>query len=89
MTWTAAAFAEYSPADRDQFVGYARHGIAFLDNVLRDKESGGFHWVLDREGHVDPREGDEKHVYGTAFVDLCRQQGISSDRRRAGEEGRP
>lgn len=68
MTWTAAAFAEYSPEDRDQFVGYARHGIAFLDRVLRDQEFGGFHWVLDREGHVDPKEGDEKHVYGTSFV---------------------
>ena len=68
MTWTAAAFAEYSPEDRVQFVGYARHGIAFLDRVLRDQEFGGFHWVLDREGHVDPKEGDEKHVYGTSFV---------------------
>ena len=68
MTWTAAAYAEYSPEDRDQFVGYARHGIAFLDRVLRDQEFGGFHWVLDRDGHVDPEEGDEKHVYGTSFV---------------------
>ena len=68
MTWTAAAFAAYSPADREQFVQYARHGIAFLDQVLRDKEFGGFHFVLDRLGQVDPKEGDEKHVYGTSFV---------------------
>jgi cellobiose epimerase len=68
MTWTAAAFAAYSPEDRDEFVQYARHGIAFLDSVLRDQESGGFHWVLDREGHVSRSEGDEKHVYGTSFV---------------------
>ena len=68
MTWTAAAFAEYSPGDRDEFAAYARHGIAFLDKVLRDGERGGFHWVLDREGHLDPNEGDEKHVYGTSFV---------------------
>ena len=48
---------------------YARHGIAFLDQVLRDKEFGGFHWVLDRDGHVRPEQlGDEKHVYGTSFV---------------------
>jgi mannobiose 2-epimerase len=68
MTWTAAAFAGYSPEDRDQFVKYTRHGIDFLDQVLRDRESGGFHWVLDRDGRIDPREGDEKHVYGTSFV---------------------
>ena len=55
MTWTAAAFARYSPAHRDEFAGYARHGIAFLDTVMRDKELGGFHWMLDPQGRVsDP-----------------------------------
>jgi cellobiose epimerase len=68
MTWTAAAFARYSPAHHDEFVKYARHGIAFLDQVLRDKERGGFHWVVDGQGRLDPRLGDEKHVYGTAFA---------------------
>jgi mannobiose 2-epimerase len=68
MTWTAAAFAEYSPPDRDEFLRYARHGIEFLDRVMRDREFGGFHWVLDAEGRIDPKLGDEKHVYGTAFV---------------------
>jgi mannobiose 2-epimerase len=68
MTWTAAAFAEYSPPDRAEYIGYARHGIEFLDRVMRDKDFGGFHWVLDPEGRLDPQQGDEKHVYGTAFV---------------------
>jgi len=68
MTWTAAAFAQYSQADHDEFVGYARHGIEFLDRVMRDKEFGGFHWILGPEGRLDPGQGDEKHVYGTAFV---------------------
>jgi mannobiose 2-epimerase len=68
MTWTAAAFAEYSPARRDEFIGYARHGIAFLDGVMRDREMGGFHWVLDPRGKIDPRLGDDKHAYGIAFV---------------------
>src|SRR5262249_53108998 len=36
MTWTAAAFAEHSPPDHDEFVQYARHGIAFLDRTMRD-----------------------------------------------------
>jgi mannobiose 2-epimerase len=68
LTWTAAAFARYSPAHRDEFAGYARHGIAFLDRVMRDKELGGFHWALDSKGRLDPRIGDEKHTYGIAFV---------------------
>jgi mannobiose 2-epimerase len=68
MTWTAAEYARFSPARRDQFLGYARHGIEYLDRVMRDREDGGFHWILDLKGQVDPRLGDEKHVYGTAFV---------------------
>ena len=68
MTWTAAAFAQYSPAHHDEFVQYARHGIAFLDQVMRDKELGGFHLIVDAQGRLDPKLGDEKHVYGTAFV---------------------
>jgi mannobiose 2-epimerase len=68
LTWTAAAFARYSPAHRDEFAGYARHGIAFLDAVMRDKEFGGFHWILDAKGRLDPRLGDEKHAYGISFV---------------------
>src|SRR5262245_38329553 len=31
MTWTAAAFARYSPPHRDEYVQYARHGIEYLD----------------------------------------------------------
>jgi mannobiose 2-epimerase len=68
MTWTAAAFAAYSPAHRDEYLGYARHGIDYLDRVMRDRQEGGFHWVLDPRGEVDPRLGTDKHVYGTAFV---------------------
>ena len=68
MTWTAAAFARYSPAHRDEFAGYARHGIAFLDSVMRDKELGGFHWMLDPQGRVSAGLGDEKHAYGISFV---------------------
>ena len=68
MTWTAAAFAEFSPADRQEYVGYARHGLDFLDRVMRDREQGGFHWVLDVQGRPDEKLGMEKHVYGTAFV---------------------
>jgi mannobiose 2-epimerase len=68
MTWTAAAFARYSPEHRDEFATYARHGIEFLDRVMKDKEFGGLHWVLDSKGRLDPSRGDEKHAYGIAFA---------------------
>jgi mannobiose 2-epimerase len=68
MTWTAAAFAQYSPVNRDEFVGYARHGIEFLDRTLRDRDFGGFYWILDPAGRLDPKLGDDKQVYGLAFV---------------------
>ena len=49
MTWTAAAYAELARERRDEYLGYARHGLACLDTVMRDNEHGGFHWILGRE----------------------------------------
>jgi mannobiose 2-epimerase len=68
MTWTAAAFAEYSERHRAEYQKYALAGIEYLDRVMRDRDSGGFHWVLGPRGEVDLRLGAEKHVYGTAFA---------------------
>jgi mannobiose 2-epimerase len=68
MAWTAAAFARYSAPHHDEFVEYSRHGIAFLDEVMRDEEFGGFHWIVDAQGRLSPQLGDQKHVYGIAFV---------------------
>lgn len=68
MTWTAAAYAEFEPSRREEFLKYARHGLAYLDETMRDAEQGGFHWILGADGKLDPKLGDEKHVYGTAFV---------------------
>jgi mannobiose 2-epimerase len=68
LTWTAAAFAAYSPRQREEYQKYALYGIEYLDRVMRDRDAGGFHWVLGPRGAVDPRLGTEKHVYGTAFV---------------------
>ncbi len=68
MTWTAAAFARYSPPHHDEFVRYARHGIEFLDSVLRDKEFGGFHWVLGPRAGSIPGTATRSTLYGTAFV---------------------
>ena len=68
MTWTAAAYSRYSETDRAAFQDYAKYGIAYLDKTMRDAEQGGFHFVLDPHGKVDPKLGTEKHVYGTSFV---------------------
>ena len=76
MTWTAAAFAAYSPADRDEFVEYARHGIAFLDKVMRDQEFGGFHWILDPRGAARPERRRRKARLRHVVRRLRRQQGL-------------
>lgn len=68
MTWTAAAYAEFDPNRREEHLKYARHGLAFLNETMRDVQQGGFHWILGPDGKLDPGLGDEKHVYGTAFV---------------------
>src|SRR5262249_21202832 len=52
----------------EEYSGYARRGVEYLDRVMRDGEAGGFHFVLGPRGQVDPKLGDEKHVYATAFV---------------------
>ena len=68
MTWTAAAFAAFSPEDRDEYLGYARHGIAFLDGAMRDRDHGGFFWEIDRSRRIHHADSHEKHAYGLAFV---------------------
>ena len=68
MVWTAAAYARHNPARRDEFAGYARTGVEYLDRTMRDAEKGGFHWALDARGRVSEALGTDKHVYGTAFV---------------------
>lgn len=68
MTWTAAAFAAHATDRRDEFLTYARHGVTYLDQVMRDAQHGGFHWIVGPDGQSSPSLGEEKHVYGTAFV---------------------
>lgn len=64
MTWTAAAIAERYPVLRDEYLGYARHGIEFLRTTMWDQESGGLFWHLDENGTPI---ATEKHAYGIAF----------------------
>ena len=89
MTWTAAAFAQYSRPHHDEYVKYARHGVEFLDRVMRDKEFGGFHWVLDSQGTARSQARRREACLWHGLRHLRRQQGPRGDRGRAGAQGRP
>jgi mannose/cellobiose epimerase-like protein (N-acyl-D-glucosamine 2-epimerase family) len=67
MTWLASEIAVQRPDLRDRFLPIARHGFAYLRDVLWDKQAGGFFWGLDEHGKVSPMYTDGKHVYGNAF----------------------
>jgi mannobiose 2-epimerase len=41
--------------------------VAYLRDVLWDKQGGGFYWGLDDDGRVTPAYGDDKRLYGIAF----------------------
>jgi mannobiose 2-epimerase len=67
MTWVAAQVAMRRPALRDRYLPWARHGVAFLRDVLWDAERGGFFWGVGDDGEVAARFGDGKHLYGISF----------------------
>jgi mannobiose 2-epimerase len=63
-TWTNAQAAQRYP-DKAHYAPGARHGFAFLRDVMWDKTYGGFYGLVDRTGHV---KGDSsKTAYGNAF----------------------
>lgn len=68
LTWTAAEVAGYAPDLRDEYLGHARHGIAFLDGVMRDRVRGGVHFRLGLDGKPPRGSPGEKHAYGLAFA---------------------
>ena len=67
MTWSAATVAVRRPALREQYLPYMHHGLAYLEDVLWDKQYGGFFWGLDDDGQPGPQYGDGKHMYGMSF----------------------
>lgn len=66
LTWVASAVAEFAPDLREEYLGYARHGLRFLDETMRDREFGGAHFRVGLDGKPDP--AGEKHAYGLAFA---------------------
>jgi mannose/cellobiose epimerase-like protein (N-acyl-D-glucosamine 2-epimerase family) len=66
LAWTAAEVAHRRPDLHDEYIPYARHGLAFLKDKLWDKENGGFFWIVDEAGNPLPSNTD-KHSYANAF----------------------
>ena len=56
------------PDRKAEYLGYTRHGLDFLENVMWDKQEGGFFWGLDESGKIKASDGGEKHAYGIAFA---------------------
>jgi cellobiose epimerase len=67
MTWVASQVVMREPNRKDEFVPIVRHGVEFLQNVMWDKEDGGFFWGLDDEGKITPQFTDHKELYGIGF----------------------
>jgi cellobiose epimerase len=61
--WTTAKAGQFY---RDtSFYKFSRHGFLFLRDKMWDKEFGGFHNLVSREGHV---KSSRKEAYGNAFA---------------------
>lgn len=67
MTWISSQAAIRRPELKERFLPIAQHGVEFLDNVLWDKEYGGFFWGVDDAGKVTSFYGDGKELYGESF----------------------
>jgi len=66
-TWNAATVALARPALRQEYLAYARHGIAFLRERQWDGERGGFFDTVSLDGTPELTGGATKMTYGQAF----------------------
>jgi cellobiose epimerase len=67
MVWIASQVVMRRPDLKDQFLPIVRQGLAFLNDVMWDKQQGGFFWGLDDRGKITERYTDGKHLYGIGF----------------------
>ncbi len=65
--WTNARAAQFF--HDTSYLPAARHGFAFLRDVMWDRERGGFYWLVTREGTPVPEKDGRliKQAYGNAF----------------------
>ena len=68
MTWVAAEVALRRPDKAQEYLVYARHGARFLQDVMWDKNNGGFYWAVDNYGKPAVPTGALKHAYGMALA---------------------
>jgi mannobiose 2-epimerase len=67
MTWIASQIVMRRPDLKEQYLPIVQHGVDFLNNVLWDKQYGGFFWGLDDNGQITPFYSDGKELYGISF----------------------
>ena len=67
MTWVASQVILRDPKRKEEFLPIVRQGVDFLQNVMWDKQDGGFYWLLDDNGHTTTEFTDSKHLYGIGF----------------------
>lgn len=68
MIWAAAEVALRRPDRAQEYLGYARHGAQYLQDVMWDRNNGGFDWSMDSDGHPAPIIGAHKHAYAMALA---------------------
>lgn len=68
MIWAAAEVAMRRPEKAQEYLGYGRHGARYLQDVMWDKNNGGFDWSMDSDGHPAPIIGAHKHAYAMALA---------------------
>jgi N-acyl-D-glucosamine 2-epimerase len=67
MVWVASQVVMHRPQSKALFQPIVEHGLKYLNDVLWDKEYGGFFWGLDENNKISPRYTDGKHLYGISF----------------------
>ena len=65
--WTNSKAAERNPRD-SSYLDNAAHGFEFFRDVLWDKENGGFHNLVNKNGTPIIKEGEAKTAYGNSFA---------------------
>jgi mannobiose 2-epimerase len=67
MTWVASQVVLHEPKRKDEFLPVVHQGVDYLQDVMWDKQDGGFFWGLDDAGKFTPDFTDGKHLYGISF----------------------
>jgi mannobiose 2-epimerase len=67
MVWVASQIVMKRPDLQRQFQPIIDHGMKYLEDVLWDKQYGGFFWGLDDKGKLSPKYTDGKNLYGMSF----------------------